>query len=80
MDSEIREPPGKVAGKEYTPSPGRFTRGRGRLSGAGFSLWGFVLARSKPHRLKPVPLNPRFFQEFIDEERIPAIRILNYAD
>src|SRR5271165_1008619 len=25
------------------------------LSGAGFSLWGFVLARSKPDRLKPAP-------------------------
>ena len=24
-------------------------------SGAGFSLWGFVLARTKPHRLKPAP-------------------------
>ena len=23
-----------------------------------FSLWGFVLARTKPHRLKPVPLIP----------------------
>src|SRR5579864_3031687 len=35
-------------------------RMRGRLficdsSGAGFSLWGFVLARTKPHRLKPAP-------------------------
>jgi hypothetical protein len=72
--------PEKVAGKEYTPSPGRFTRGCGGLSGTGFSLWGFVLARAKTHRLKPVLLNPRFFREFIDEERIPAIRILNYAD
>jgi hypothetical protein len=27
-------------------------------SGAGFSLWGFVLARTKPHRLKPAPLDP----------------------
>jgi hypothetical protein len=26
-------------------------------SGAGFSLWGFVLARTKSHRLKPVPLD-----------------------
>ncbi len=25
-------------------------------SGAGFSLCGFVLARTKTHRLKPVPL------------------------
>jgi ABC-type Fe3+-hydroxamate transport system substrate-binding protein len=24
--------------------------------GAGFSLWGFVPARAKPHRLKPAPL------------------------
>ena|ERR1700674_433062 len=24
-------------------------------SGAGFILWGFVLARTKPHRLKPAP-------------------------
>jgi len=24
--------------------------------GAGFSLWGFVLARTKPHRLEPAPL------------------------
>jgi hypothetical protein len=28
------------------------------FSGAGFSLWGLVLARSNPHRLKPAPLNP----------------------
>ena len=28
----------------------------GRASGAGFSLWGLVLARTKPHRLKPAPL------------------------
>jgi len=27
------------------------------LSGTGFSLWGFVLARTKPHTLKHVPLN-----------------------
>ena len=27
------------------------------FSGTGFSLWGFVLARTNPHRLKPVPLN-----------------------
>ena len=26
------------------------------LSGTGFSLWGFVLATTKPHRLKPVLL------------------------
>src|ERR1700674_5217955 len=26
-----------------------------RKSGAGFSLWGFDLARTKPHRLKPAP-------------------------
>ena len=26
-------------------------------SGTGFSLWGFVLATIKPHRLKPVPLD-----------------------
>src|SRR5579864_8690951 len=26
-------------------------------SGAGFSLRGFVLARAKPHRLKPAPLS-----------------------
>src|ERR1700676_5275398 len=24
--------------------------------GAGFSLWGLVLAKIKPHRLKPAPL------------------------
>ena len=24
--------------------------------GTGFSLWGLVLAATKPHRLKPVPL------------------------
>ena len=30
---------------------------RGLLRGAGFSLWGFVLARSKPRRLKPAPLS-----------------------
>ncbi len=29
-----------------------------RLSGAGFSLRGLVLARSKPRRLKPAPLKP----------------------
>src|ERR1700683_3180042 len=27
------------------------------LSGTGFSLWILVLARSNPHRLKPVSLN-----------------------
>jgi len=27
-----------------------------RLSGTGFSLWGLVLARTKTHRLKTVPL------------------------
>ncbi len=27
-------------------------------SGTGFSLWGLVLARTKPHRLKPAPLTP----------------------
>jgi hypothetical protein len=27
------------------------------LSSTGFSLWGFVLARTKPRRLKPAPLN-----------------------
>jgi hypothetical protein len=26
------------------------------VSSAGFSLWGFVLARTKPHRLKPALL------------------------
>jgi hypothetical protein len=26
------------------------------VCGAGFSLWGLVLARAKTHRLKPVPL------------------------
>jgi hypothetical protein len=26
------------------------------LSGAGFSLWGLVCARTKFHRLKPAPL------------------------
>src|SRR5258708_597483 len=26
------------------------------FSGAGFSLWGFVIARTKTHRLKPAPL------------------------
>jgi hypothetical protein len=26
-----------------------------RTSGTGFSLWVFALARTKPHRLKPVP-------------------------
>ena len=31
-------------------------------SGTGFSLWGFASARTKPHRLKPVPLDPRGFQ------------------
>jgi hypothetical protein len=24
--------------------------------GIGFSLWGFDFARTKPHRLKPMPL------------------------
>ena len=28
------------------------------LSGTGFSLWGVALARTKTHRLKPVPLDP----------------------
>jgi len=28
------------------------------FGGAGFSLWGLVLARSKSHRLKPAPLEP----------------------
>ncbi len=28
-------------------------------SGAGFSLWGLGLARTKPHRLKPAPLAPK---------------------
>jgi hypothetical protein len=28
----------------------------GVFSGTGFSLWGLVLATSKPHGLKPVPL------------------------
>jgi hypothetical protein len=28
--------------------------------GAGFSLWGFVLAMTKPHRLKPTPQNTKF--------------------
>jgi hypothetical protein len=27
--------------------------------GAGFSLWGVVLARTTPHRLKPAPQNHR---------------------
>src|SRR5579864_1841395 len=31
----------------------------GGASGAGFSLWILVLAMTKPHRLKPAPLNPR---------------------
>jgi hypothetical protein len=26
------------------------------FSGKDFSLWGYVLGRSKPHRLKPMPL------------------------
>jgi hypothetical protein len=34
------------------------------LSSTGFSLWGFVLATTKPHRLKPVLLkaNPHVTQ------------------
>jgi len=28
------------------------------LSGTGFSLWGLVFARTNPHRLKRVLLNP----------------------
>ena len=34
------------------------------LSSTGFSLWGFVLATTKPHRLKPVLLkaNPHATQ------------------
>ena len=28
----------------------------GVFSGAGFSMWGSILARTKPHRLKPAPL------------------------
>jgi hypothetical protein len=30
----------------------------GELSGTGFSLWVLGFAGTKPHRLKPVPLNP----------------------
>jgi hypothetical protein len=33
------------------------------FGGAGFSLWGLVLARSKPHRLKPAPLRYPFGSE-----------------
>ncbi len=29
----------------------------GTSGGAGFSLWGFVLAATKTHRLKPAPLD-----------------------
>jgi hypothetical protein len=28
------------------------------FSGTGFSLWGLILAGTKTHRLKPVPLKP----------------------
>src|ERR1700692_4729517 len=34
------------------------------LSGAGFSLWGLVLAKTKTHRLKPAPLKPPTFALF----------------
>ena len=33
-----------------------FTTDARRSGSAGFSLWGFVLARTKPHRLKPALL------------------------
>jgi hypothetical protein len=29
------------------------------LCSTGFSLWNLVLARTNPHRLKPVPLNTK---------------------
>ena len=37
--------------------------------GAGFSLWGFVSARTKPHRLKPAPpsSNPIISTPMIEE-------------
>ena len=41
----------------------------GRAGGTGFSLWSFVLANSKPHRLKPVLLGtellPRARDHFV---------------
>src|ERR1700693_4470875 len=47
-------------GRVFTVFPARSLRPMWRsvLSGAGFSLWGFVLARTKPRRLKPAPPNP----------------------
>ncbi len=33
-------------------------------SGAGFSLWGLVLASTKPHRLKPAPLGNDWLVRF----------------
>src|SRR5882672_2947046 len=42
-------------------SPARDCEHLSRLSGAGFSLWGLVLASTKPHRLKPAPQVPLWF-------------------
>jgi len=36
---------------------------RSDLSGADFSLWGLVLARTKPRRLEPALLNPPNFAD-----------------
>jgi hypothetical protein len=35
------------------------------IGGAGFSLWGLLLARTNPHRLKPAPLGIRAAQQNI---------------
>ena len=37
------------------------------MSGTDFSLWGLVLARTNPHRLKSVPLIN--YTNFLEEER-----------
>ena len=45
-----------VPSRWWVKSPATNRRGAFALSSAGFSLWGLVLARTKPHRLKPALL------------------------
>src|SRR6202030_3788339 len=44
----------------------------------GFSLWGLVLARPKPHRLKPALLNPSMARR-MKKEFLISFRALQMA-
>jgi len=50
--------------------------------GAGFSLWGFDLARTKSHRLKPAPLTAHttiFSRDFVQRCGLASLLVLSFA-